>query len=447
MDLVLFPNQLFAQLHSKNIKNIYLIEEPLYFYDPDLRPLKYHKAKLAYLVTCMRSYASKHKNIKYVPYDAVPAFYTDMKNRNIIMYDPMDHDVISKYAKIAKTITILPTPNFILKDEDLEVFHTPNINKRILHSTFYGFVKKKLNLLVNQPSMDKENRKPLPASIKLTNTTKVFKSAYHIHAIEYVNKMWPGNPGSFEGLQTWPTTHSQAQQHLKGFLESRFREYGTYQDAIDPTNSYLYHSTISPVLNIGLLNPTQVLNATLSYAEGHAIPMNSLEGFVRQLIGWREYMRYLYVYHHNDYMKQSIPSSKKKRIKDWSQWYEGKTQFPIVNNEITKLISETGGYAHHIIRLMVFLNIFILLEIHPEDIYKWFMEVCAIDAYDWVMKPNIWCMGYFYTRATSKQYICTSNYINTMSSNRYKRDANWDALFHKYIKRYRPSAYLRNIKS
>ena len=447
MILLLFPNQLYDHSLVKSTKHVYLIEEPLFFFEKTLRPLKYHKAKLAYLVGCMAEYAHKYKHITYVPFKDIDAFYAKIKTeKDVKMFDPTDHMVLQKYKGITPYIAILPSPNFMMKVEDLQAFHKPDA-KRILHSQFFDFVKGRLDILKDQPSTDKDNRVSIPASLdgKMRPAPR-YHSPHHKQAIAYVESMWSANPGTYEGLTLWPTNHQQATKHLTHFLNTRFESYGTYQDAIHPSEQFMYHSTISPCLNAGLLSPKQVLDAVLKHARSHKIPMNSLEGFVRQLIGWREYMRYLYIFHHDAYMKHPIPQSKSKRIKDWKAWHEGSTGFHIVDTEIKKCLGSAGGYAHHIIRLMVFLNIFLLLRIHPEDIYKWFMEVCAIDAYDWVMRPNIYCMGYFYPKAMSKQYISTSNYIVNMSGRRYKRDPEWDELFHDYVRELRPHAYLRNLK-
>jgi deoxyribodipyrimidine photolyase-related protein len=360
------------------------------------------------------------------------------------MYDPMDHDVIAKYNDICLKATVLPSKSFIMSHDDLAEFHRPG--KSVLHTRFFDFVKRKLGVLVDQPSTDKDNQRPFPKGAFVPPPTARYHSDHHKYAVDYVESLWPGNPGTYDGLTLWPTTDKQALAHLKRFLKERFQNFGTYQDAIHPDHPFLYHSTISPALNIGLLTPHQVLHEVLAYVIKHNVPMNSLEGFVRQLIGWREYMRYLYVFHHTSYMTYPLPRAKAKRIKDWKAWHTGTTPFPIVNAEIKKCMSASGGYAHHIIRLMVFLNVFLLLRIHPEDICRWFMEVCAIDAYDWVMKPNIYCMGYFYPKAMSRQYISTSNYVVKMSSSQYKRDPVWDALFHKYITDFRPPVYMRNMR-
>ena len=191
------------------------------------------------------------------------------------------------------------------------------------------------------------------------------------------------------------------------------------------------------MLNIGLLDPNKVLSMIIKQQQ---VPINSLEGLVRQLIGWREYMRYVYVMKYNMIRNANLPQND-MTFKSWDPWYNGATGIYPLDQEIKKAMKY--GYAHHIIRLMIFMNFFILCEIHPDEIYKWFMEVVSIDAYDWVMISNIYAMGYFDKGAMRKPYITTSNYILKMSN--YKRDGKWDviwtALFYRFIAK-KPSSYV-----
>jgi len=213
---------------------------------------------------------------------------------------------------------------------------------------------------------------------------------------------------------------------------------------------FMYHSVISPMLNIGLLDPKKIINLTLEYYQKNKsdIPIASLEGYIRQIAGWREFQRSLYVFKYKDIVQSNSPNNNRK-FKDIAKWYNGETGIAPVDNEIKKAMNY--GYSHHIVRLMIFMNFFILLEIEPYEIYKWFMEVVSIDAYSWVMIPNIYSMGYFYTKAMTKPYISSSNYILKMSN--YKKDGYWevvwDALYHNFIEQKPPTYtffYKRTMK-
>ena len=195
------------------------------------------------------------------------------------------------------------------------------------------------------------------------------------------------------------------------------------------------------MLNIGLLTPLKLVEIAKNYKT--KVPINSYEGFIRQLIGWREYMHYLYQYKYDELIKSNNHNNQKSIDKSW---YSGTTGLLILDNEIKKAI--TYGYSHHIIRLMIFLNYLLLSEIKPTDIYKWFMEVVSIDAYDWVMIPNIYSMGYFSKIGMKRPYLSSSNYLLKMSN--YKKDGKWDIdwtdKFRSFVKSRKIGFYLRSIK-
>jgi deoxyribodipyrimidine photolyase-related protein len=225
-------------------------------------------------------------------------------------------------------------------------------------------------------------------------------------------------------------------------LATRFAKYGPYQDAIVDDNVFMYHSVISASLNIGLLTVQYVIQEAVNTPN---IPFNSVEGFIRQVIGWREYMRYIYVYYAPEITHANLPDNN-RTFRQMAPWYKGTTGVYPLDQEIKKAVKY--AYAHHIIRLMVFMNFFILCEIHPAIIYKWFMEVVSIDAYEWVMVSNIYAMGYFDKGAMRKPYITTSNYILKMSNYKAAHAETrsnakalpskswaqlWDSLFYRFV--------------
>jgi deoxyribodipyrimidine photolyase-related protein len=197
------------------------------------------------------------------------------------------------------------------------------------------------------------------------------------------------------------------------------------------------------MLNIGLLCPKKIIHLTIQYylRKRGTIKDNNFEGFIRQIIGWREYMRYLYEYQYDSLIKSNLPLNTKS-FDDWKPLYNGTTGIYPLDAEIKKAVKY--GYSHHIVRLMVFLNYFILSEITPEMIYRWFMEVVSIDAYEWVMIPNIYGMGYFSNKFMSKPYISSSNYILKMSN--YKKNNSWENTWNNLYREFvssKPKAYLQ----
>lgn len=453
---IIFPNQIYYDTSAFDATCAYIVEEPLFFHDPKYRPLNYHKCKLAYMVTVMKEYELYLKKrgvcVHYIPYNSIDKFYDKVRAAPFItFYDPLDHDLLQKYTRINPKIKQLDSPNFFMSRDNLGEFHSSlrESSKRTSHAIFYKFVKSKLNVMRNIPSTDKMNRSPLPTSAPPEPMRIQYKSQFHQYARDYINGhvIFKKNPGSMDHLSIWPATPQDAQKHLMRFVNSGdIHQFGKYQDAIHDERVFLFHSVLSPMLNIGILDPHTVLAVVLKTKT----LINNQEGFVRQLIGWREYMRYLYIYHASDFKGASGGKGEFTRLskKTYSKWTSGTTGMLPLDSEIRKALMY--GYSHHIVRLMVFLNLFILLKVHPEDIYRWFMEIVAMDAYDWVMKSNIYCMGYFYPKAMTKMYISTSNYILKMSN--YAKGSwcdTWDALFYAYLHsksktKALPAPYTRN---
>lgn len=215
------------------------------------------------------------------------------------------------------------------------------------------------------------------------------------------------------------------------FLEYKFNSFGTYQDTILEDNVYIYHSNISSSLNIGILSVEFVYQTTIDYCKKNKVSINNIEGFLRQVLGWREYMRYIYV-RYPDITKQNKWNANRGLV--WKYWDGTRdTGIDFLDNEIKKVVKHS--YCHHIIRLMIFLNIFVLIGVHPDEIINWFMRFCSIDAYHWCMISNVYSMGYFDDRFMRKPYISSSNYINKMSN--YKKNVTFDSLYYKFLDTHR----------
>lgn len=221
---------------------------------------------------------------------------------------------------------------------------------------------------------------------------------------------------------------------MNDFLETRFLEFGDYEDAIVRNASILNHSVLTPMLNVGLLTPHQILDKTIAFAFEHNIPINSLEGFVRQIIGWREFIRGVYLTKGRQERTTNFWGFSRKIP---ASFYDGTTGILPVDETIRKVIST--GYCHHIERLMVLGNFMLLCEFDPDDVYHWFMEL-FIDAYDWVMVPNVYGMSQFADGGilSTKPYISGSNYLMKMSD--YPKgewQEIWDALFWRFMDKQR----------
>ena len=227
---------------------------------------------------------------------------------------------------------------------------------------------------------------------------------------------------------------------LFSFLEERMEEFGDYEDAIVHKEMLLNHSLLTPMLNVGLLTPEQIIRQTLDYNLAHGVRINSTEGFVRQIIGWREFIRGVYVTKGREERTRNYWGFTRKIPKSF---YNGTTGIVPVDETIKKVLQT--GYCHHIERLMVLGNFMLLCEFDPDDVYQWFMEF-FIDAYDWVMVPNVYGMSQFADGGlmSTKPYISSSNYLMKMSD--YPKgewQEIWDALFWRFMDLHR-SFFLRN---
>jgi deoxyribodipyrimidine photolyase-related protein len=238
----------------------------------------------------------------------------------------------------------------------------------------------------------------------------------------------------------YPTDFEQARTWLNRFLEDRFLEFGVYEDAIVARESVLHHSVLTPMLNAGLLIPSEIIDTTLKFAKEYDVPLNSLEGFIRQIIGWREFIRGMY----------ELRGTRQRITNYWqfsrsipAAFWNGTTGIEPIDQTILKL--QESAYCHHIERLMVLGNFMLLCEFDPDEVYEWFM-VFFIDAYDWVMVPNVYGMSQFADGGifATKPYISSSNYLLKMSD--YKRGSwcdIWDALFWNFMDKQR-AFFLQN---
>jgi len=235
--------------------------------------------------------------------------------------------------------------------------------------------------------------------------------------------------GSVDGFR-YPITHEGAEAWLDEFFSQRFAGFGTYEDALSTRGDFLFHSVLTPLLNIGLLTPAQVVERALAYGEKAEVPVNDVEGFVRQIIGWREFVMIVYLRHGRAMRCANFWQFDEPMPQSVLNW---KTGIAPVDHVLEKV--EREGYAHHIERLMVLGNFMLLLRVRPHAVYRWFMDM-FVDAYDWVMVPNLYGMSQFSDggQMVTKPYISGSNYVLKMSD--YQKGEwceVWDALYWSFI--------------
>ncbi|NWF90345.1 MAG: cryptochrome/photolyase family protein [Ignavibacteriaceae bacterium] len=457
--LLIFPHQLFEK-HPAFEKNriIYLVEESLFF-----KQYKFHKYKLAFHRASMKFYhdylIQKNFKVNYIEANDESAdirklLLTLNKNgiNEIHFSDVADNWLEKRIRKTAVKAGLKviehPSPCFInTKDEIKKYFDE---RKKYFQTSFYIHQRKKINLLLNQDGLpaggkwtyDSENRLKYPSNKKPPQIIFPLLNNNYIEAINYVNKNFHSNYGEFNQNYIYPTTFNESKIWFQQFLENRFREFGAYEDAIVANESVLHHSLLTPMLNVGLLTPNYILQETLTFAEKEKIPINSLEGFIRQIIGWREFIRAVYELRGSEQRTKNFWNFKKKIPE---RFWKGETGLKPLDITIKKVLDT--GYCHHIERLMVLGNFMLLCEFDPDEVYRWFMEL-FIDAYDWVMVPNVYGMSQFADGGliATKPYISGSNYLIKMSD--YKKgdwQLIWDGLFWRFMDKHR-SFFLSNTR-
>lgn len=436
---IIYPHQLFKDSPAVTAgRPVYLVEEPLLLTHNPI-----HKQKLMLHKLSMDAYereltSAGHDVTRLTIADHsktsdVFATLTQAGITTMHIVDTTDHYLERAIRDCGIERVWYDSPLFILaKDDACQRF---TASKKFMAS-FYKQLRKDKNVLIDNDgeptggkwSFDEDNRKKIPKGTELPEDLRKFGNTETSAAADWAEHV---NAETYGEAGCWlPYTHSGAEEYLQDFLTTRFEHFGPYEDAFTTRGTRLWHSTISPLLNIGLLTPQYVLDEAISYAQEHDVPMNSLEGFVRQILGWREFIRASYevdgtkmrstnFFNHT----RSLPNS----------YWDGSTTIDPVDDAIKTALQY--GYNHHIERLMVMGNVMLLSQIKPDDVYRWFMGM-YIDAYDWVMVPNVYGMSQFADGGSfaTKPYISGANYIKKMSD--YPTgdwEELWTALYWNFI--------------
>ncbi|MBC7650382.1 MAG: cryptochrome/photolyase family protein [Deinococcales bacterium] len=459
---IIFPHQLYQQNPAlRKGTPVFLVEEWLYFnqYKFHQQKIVLHRASMQFYkqwliqqgfdVTYIEAIDEKCDSRKLLQHLA-------LQEKTTIHYaDVVDNWLEKRLLNTAKKLNLqlvkYTTPNFLNKLTEVADFFDKKAT--YFQTDFYTWQRKQRQILLEKDgkplggkwTFDADNRNkfakneivptyPFPNENEFVKEARTYVAAHFNH--NYGNAASP-----FKVLNSfYPTTFTEAENWLQSFLQQRFSKFGIYEDAMVAKESILYHSVLTPMLNIGLLTPQQILDATLDIASTQDIPLNSLEGFIRQIMGWREFIRIVYeregtLQRTKNYwgFSRKIPGS----------FYNGTTGIVPIDNVIKKLLQ--SGYNHHIERLMVLGNFMLLCEFDPNEVHKWFMEM-YVDSYDWVMVPNVYGMTQFADGGlmTTKPYISGSNYIMKMSD--YEKgdwQAIWDGLFWRFMHVHR-SFFLQN---
>ncbi len=440
---LVYPHQLYVQHPALDKRRpVYLIEDSLYFnqYPFHKQKLVLHRASLTYYQQLIEKKGYTVSYIEEATSDLNKIFVQFKKQKVTTVHhaDTTDYLLERRIARYANRNGIklkkYSSPNFLTTEEELNSLFAKE--KKYLMANFYVKQRKRLDILVEndvpiggQWSFDADNRKKVPKGLTLPITYAPKENEWVKEAKVYVLKNFNSNYGELSAFD-WPVTHDEAEKVLDDFLLHRMKDFGTYEDAIVKNETILFHSALTPALNIGLLTPQQIIDKTFEYHKELNYPLNSLEGFVRQIIGWREFMRAIY---QREGVKQRTHNAWGFTRKIPASFYDGTTGIAPIDQTIRKILKT--GYCHHIERLMVLGNFMHLCEFDPDEVYRWFMEL-FIDAYDWVMVPNIYGMSQYADGGlmTTKPYVSGSNYILKMSD--YTKGSwceVWDGLYWRYI--------------
>lgn len=415
---------------------------------------RHHQQKIVLFLAAMRAYADELRSaaydVHYIELDASDSRSYEEKLKDAIenadaseleFFEIEDKAMEKRLKQFAADHKLRcneqASPMFTCSREAFAEYAHGKSNLRM--ADFYKWQRRRLKILVDDNgnpdgdrwSFDADNRKRLPRKVSPPEISWPQADKHVADVIAIVEREFPDHPGRAADFR-WPTTRAQARQWLNGFIDERFEQFGPYEDAMTTRSATLFHSLLSPYLNMGLLTPDEVVRKATDGRRN--LPMQSREGFVRQVIGWREFVRGVYR-EFGESQESGNFWSHDRELTD--SWYDGSTGIEPLDETINSV--QQLGWAHHIPRLMVLGNLMTLCEIRPRSAHRWFMEM-FIDSSEWVMGPNVYGMGLFSDGGifATKPYICGSNYLRKMSD--YPK-GDWcevvDGLYWRFIDKHR----------
>ncbi len=396
--------------------------------------VKHHKKKIAFLFSAMRHFAAELEDkgftVRYIQYDDPDnggSFLSEIKRavealpiEKIVVTQPSEYrvqkSVKSWETQLGIPVEIRPDDRFLCPEETFRDWAEGRKNLRM--EFFYRNMRRKYGILMegDQPvggkwNYDADNRKPPKSGLQIPPPFMVKPDAITVNVMALVARAFPSHFGTLDSFH-FAVTRDQALKVLDHFVTYRLPVFGDYQDAMIEGEPWMYHSHLSFYLNCGLLEPLECVRAAENaYHSGHA-PLNAAEGFIRQIIGWREYVRGIYALKMPGYVTENFLEAKRP-LPDF--YWTAETSM----NCLKQCVVETrdNAYAHHIQRLMVLGNFALLAGIHPDHVNAWFLIVYA-DAFEWVELPNVSGMVLFADGGylASKPYAAGGAYINRMSN-------------------------------
>ncbi len=394
-----------------------------------------HKMRLVLFFSAMRHFRDalleRGYNVDYAELgdpENRGSIYGELKRRlrrlnpqRLVCVQPGDHRVRQMIVTAAQDtgtdLEILEDTHFITSVAEFRDYSDGR--KSLLMEYFYRNVRRRTGLLMRdgepvggQWNFDQDNREAFGKSgpPDITPPLRFRPDDVTQQVIAMVEKQFPDAPGRLQHFD-YPVTHEQAQDALQDFIDHRLNGFGRYQDAMAMDRPYLYHSRLSSALNMHLLDPRDAAEAAVKAFEASTAELNSVEGFVRQIIGWREYIRGVYWTRMPGYADANeLAADLDMPAFMWS----GDTEMTCIRQSVSQLIDH--AYAHHIQRLMVLGLFSLLLGVRPYDVHRWHMSM-YVDAIDWVSLPNVLGMSQYGDGGVvgTKPYAASGNYISRMS--------------------------------
>ena len=396
--------------------------------------VRHHKKKIAFLFSAMRHFAEELKqdgfNVRYIKLGddgnagsfkgEVKRAAQELKVDQVIVTEPNEYRVLDDMRcwsdDLEIDLEIRNDDRYLCSHEDFKSWAEDR--KQLRMEYFYREMRKKHNILVDDDgkpeggewNYDSENRKPPKEGLDVPPTYKANVDEATQEVLDLVGERFADHFGDLEPFH-FAVTRDQALYALNKFIDERLVNFGDYQDAMVEGEPWMYHSHLSFYINCGLLDPLECIQKAEEAYHKNGAPLNAVEGFIRQILGWREYIRGIY------WMK--MPSYKEENFLDAQralpEFYWGKDTHM---NCLKQCVKETkeNAYAHHIQRLMVLGNFALIAGLSPDEVNEWFLIVYA-DAYEWVELPNVTGMILFADGGVlgSKPYASSGSYINKMS--------------------------------
>ena len=401
---MLWSNLNLEQLHKFEKKYRLLFVESY----SDINRHKHHKQKLVFLLSSMRHIYTRCSNAEYIKTDlSIPELLLQLGVQVVHLVRPGEYEYLELLRNAGLEVIMHEDETFLCTIQEFQ-----ELNPKLMEH-FYRYMRRKTGFLMEngkpvggQWNFDKENRKRIPKNTQIPPRLKNTIDDVTHEVIELVTEKFPNHFGSLEKF--WPgVTPESALEALNHFITYFLHDFGKYQDGMIHEEVFLYHSILSHYLNNGLITPLQVCQAV----EKASVPVESKEGYIRQIIGWREFVRGIYWTRMPGYKKLNYC----RYTGDLPDFYwTGETSLRCLHHVLKSTIEY--GYSHHIQRLMITANYSALIGVKPEAICEWYL-IAYLDAHEWVELPNTLGMGTFSDGGIvgTKPYICSGAYINRMS--------------------------------